>query len=237
LVLAFDQKRNEGLPPSGVLAIAGPNPSLALKSADPLAFAASMRWAREPEAISATFVPFADAGRDGGFYRVWLRAPGAALAQNLSLLSDGAESRSRRGNVAGSINDGEADSYVVTFDGKPAAEDWFAVTVPVSITISRVVFRHGDTFHDGGWFDTSAGKPSIQVKRDRDSQWETVAELTDYPATSATDSAGLKPGQALSQRLPAPTKVIAVRVIGKPACGDNPAQAFASCAELEAFGH
>jgi hypothetical protein len=235
-VLACDQKRNEGLPPSGALAIAGPNPSLSLKSADPLAFAASVRSARQPEAISVTLVPFADAGRDGGFYRVWLRAPGAALPQNLSLLSDGVESRSRRGNVAGSINDAEADSYVVTFDGKPAAEDWFAVTTPGPITISRVVFRHGSTFHDGGWFDTTAGKPRIQVRRDKDSQWETVAELADYPATSATDSAGLKPGQAFSQPFPAPTKVTAVRVIGKPACGDSPAQAFASCAELEAFG-
>lgn len=235
-VLAYDQKRNEGLPPSGALAIAGPNPSLTLKSAEPLVFAGALRSARQPEAMPAAFVPFADAGRDGGFYRVWLRAPGAALPQNLSLLSDGVESRSRRGNVAGSINDGEADSFVVTFDGKAAAEDWFAVTVPAPITISRVVFRHGNAFHDGGWFDTSASKPRIQAKRDRDSQWETVAELSDYPATSATDSAGLKPGQPFSQPLPAPMKVIALRVIGKPACGDNPAQAFASCAELEAFG-
>ncbi len=30
-------------------------------------------------------------------------------------------------------------------------------------------------------------------------------------------------------------EVAGVRVIGKPACGDNPQQAFSSCAELQAF--
>jgi hypothetical protein len=28
---------------------------------------------------------------------------------------------------------------------------------------------------------------------------------------------------------------VAIRVIGKPSSGDNPAQAFSSCAELQAF--
>jgi len=27
----------------------------------------------------------------------------------------------------------------------------------------------------------------------------------------------------------------AIRVIGKPACGDNPKQSFSSCAQLEAY--
>jgi hypothetical protein len=27
----------------------------------------------------------------------------------------------------------------------------------------------------------------------------------------------------------------AVRIMGKPACGDNPREAFSSCAELQAF--
>jgi hypothetical protein len=30
-------------------------------------------------------------------------------------------------------------------------------------------------------------------------------------------------------------KVIAIRIIGEPASGDNPKQNFASCAELQAF--
>jgi hypothetical protein len=32
-----------------------------------------------------------------------------------------------------------------------------------------------------------------------------------------------------------PIKASAVRIIGKPASGDSPQQAFSSCAELQAF--
>ena len=102
-------------------------------------------------------------------------------------------------------------------------------------TVSRVVFAHGKTFHDGGWFDASAGKPRVQVKAAADAAWETVGELSDYPATTATDPAGLKGGERFACRLAKPVKVFAVRVVGKPACGDNPQQAFSSCAELQAF--
>jgi hypothetical protein len=35
-------------------------------------------------------------------------------------------------------------------------------------------------------------------------------------------------------RFPA-VRALAIRVVGKPASGDNPAQAFSSCAELQAF--
>jgi hypothetical protein len=36
-------------------------------------------------------------------------------------------------------------------------------------------------------------------------------------------------------RLPQPVTAVALRVLGKPASGDNPQQAFSSCAELQAF--
>jgi hypothetical protein len=62
-----------------------------------------------------------------------------------------------------------------------------------------------------------------------------VGELTTYPATTATDSRRIKEGARFTCELAAPVKIIAVRVIGKPACGDNPAQAFSSCAGLHAF--
>ena len=45
----------------------------------------------------------------------------------------------------------------------------------------------------------------------------------------------LKPGQPFALRLKQPVAALAVRVIGDPASGDNPAQAFSSCAEIEAF--
>ena len=164
-------------------------------------------------------------------------APRAGLpgVQDDSLLSDGEESRSRQGNVDGSINDGDPASFVVTFDQKPAKEDWFAVTLAAPVTIGRVVFVHGKNFHDGGWFDTSAGKPQVQVKREKNGAWETVGTLGDYPATTATDGRKLAPGQKFTLRLPKAVSVIAVRVVGVPACGDNPKQAFASCAELQAM--
>ncbi len=64
-------------------------------------------------------------------------------------------------------------------------------------TVSRIVFAHGQTFHDGGWFDASAGKPRIQVKATADAPWQTLAELLNYPATTATNPAGLKERRAL----------------------------------------
>jgi len=147
-----------------------------------------------------------------------------------------AESRSRQGNREGSICDGDFNSFVVTFNGKPADEDWYCIPLSKPMNVRRVVFAHGKNFHDGGWFDASAGKPRIQVQRERGGAWETVGELADYPATTATDNKKLKPGQTFTLRLPEPIKAVAVRVIGKPACGDNPKQAFSSCAELQAFG-
>jgi hypothetical protein len=146
------------------------------------------------------------------------------------------ESRSRQGNRQGSICDGDFNSFVVTFDGKPAKEDWYAIPLSTPKNVRRIVFAHGRNFKDGGWFDASAGKPRVQVQRSKGGAWETVGELSDYPATTATDNKQLKPGQTFTLRLSNPEKVLAVRVLGVPACGNNPKQAFSSCAELQAFG-
>jgi hypothetical protein len=189
----------------------------------------------------ALFVPFADAGGTGNRYQVWLRAPGVAFPDDESLLLGGQESRSRQGNLGGSINDGDPATPVVTFDGEKRDEDWFAVALDAPATIGRIVFVHGKNFHDGGWFDASVGgfnsfgKPKVQVKRTKGADWETVGTLDNYPATTATDPAGLRDGRAFTLRLAEPVGVVAVRVIGKPASGDSPAQAFASCGELSAF--
>jgi hypothetical protein len=235
-VLVYDQSRNPGLPFPAALGFAAfAKPPFVLGAGAPLAFAARVRSARQAGPIAATFVPFADAGAEGGGYRVWLRAPGAEWANNESLLADGEESRSRQGNQNGSILDGDSASFVVTFDGKPAAEDWFAVTLPAPARIARVVFTQGKDFHDGGWFNTGTGKPRVQLQRGKGGAWETVGALADYPATTATDKAGLKPSQKFTLRLASPVQAVAVRVIGQPACGDNPKQAFSSCGELEAF--
>jgi hypothetical protein len=184
--------------------------------------------------MKASLIPFADAGGSGTAYKVWL--PLGLGSSSGNLLLDGQESRSRTGNVGGSINDEDVQSFVVTFNNQKKSEDWFAVTLDQPETVSRVVFAHGQTFHDGGWFDTSGGKPRIQVKATKDASWETVGELTDYPTATATDAADLKGGERFNCQLTKPVKAIAIRVVGKPACGDNTQQAFSSCAELQAFG-
>ena len=183
--------------------------------------------------LNVQLVPFADAGANGTSYKVWL--PVGLARSGGNVLLDGQESRSRAGNADGSIIDEDLSSYVVTFDGQQRAEDWFAVTLDEAMTISQVVFVHGRTFHDGGWFDAREGKPRVQIKSAKDAAWETAGELKDYPATTATNPAGLKGGERFTCQFTNPMKVFAVRVVGKPACGDNAQQAFASCAELQAF--
>jgi hypothetical protein len=157
----------------------------------------------------------------------------ARAGQNLLL--NGLESRSRQGNTGGSIIDGDFASSAVTFNGKPAAKDWFAVSLRKPAAISRIIFAQGHIFHDGGWFDSSAGKPRIQIKRTKEGAWLDLCEIKDYPATTASDSAGLSEGQTFTCRLDSPVTIAAIRVIGKPASGDDAHQAFSSCAELQAF--
>ena len=183
--------------------------------------------------FNARLAPFADAGITGARYKVWLPLAGQPDA---NVLLDGVESRSRQGNQTGSINDGDLQSGVVTYDGRNAQEDWFAVTLSQPATVRRVVFVAGKIFHDGGWFDASAGKPRVQIQRTAGSPWETIGELADYPATTATDFKNLKWGvNQFTLNLKVPATVVGVRVIGRPACGDNPIQAFSSCSELQAF--
>ena len=185
--------------------------------------------------IQAGLVPFADAGTAGSDYKVWL--PLARTMSPDNLLEGGTENRSRRGNLDGSIIDADPKSVVVTFDGKIATQDWFSVTLENPAVIRRVVFIHGRTFHDGGWFDTTTGKPAVQIKASKEAQWEAVGLLKNYPATTATTAGQLTEGERFDCELSAPIQAWAVRVIGKPACGDSPGQAFSSCAELQAFEH
>ncbi|MDP2895155.1 MAG: glycoside hydrolase family 127 protein [bacterium] len=189
---------------------------------------------RELKPTSLYLMTFADAGADGSQFRIWLRDKSSLSAADFSPFSFGKESYSREGNVEGMIADGDASSFRVTFDGKPADEDWFAVTLKKPVKVNRVVYAHGRTFHDGGWFDASSGKPKIQILRKPEGEWETIAELNSYPATTATDSAGLRDGQEFSVKFPT-VEACGIRILGKPAHGDNPKQSFSSCAELQPF--
>ncbi len=229
-VLAYDEKRNPGLPRARRLgfwdnSVQAPG---RFESGRFLEFSSQLR-APSKGLVKVKFVPFADAGRDRGTFRVWLTAPDVPLAAPKPGLTDGQESRSRQGNLQGSINDGDTGSFVVTYDGQKAEEDWFAVTVAAPIEIKRVTFLHGKTFHDGGWFDASAGQPQVLVQTTPGGKWEAVGVLRDYPATTATNPAGLTGGERFTCQLPQTSKVFGVRVSGKPASGDAPQAAFSSC--------
>jgi hypothetical protein len=233
-VLAYDQARNPGFPSPSAIGLVRESTELILQPGPGLAFRGPVVVRKGESPRQALFVPFADAGSTGGNYRVWLRAPGVA-AGRASVLADGRESRSRQGNQNGSIIDGDAGSFVVTFDGTSAKEDWYAVSLPAPARIARVVFKHGQNFHDGGWFDTRGGKPLLQIQRTAGGPWETVGELGGYPPTTATDDKDIEGGQAFECRLASSVSAVAVRVLGVPSSGDNANQKFSSCGELEAF--
>jgi uncharacterized protein len=235
-VLAYDQARNPGLPAPGAIGLVDDTQShLVLEPGQDLVFRGPVVGRDRSGPRPAIFVPFADAGSTGGVYRVWLRAPGVVPASKISLLADGEESRSRRGNQHGSIIDDDPSSIVVTFNGRPAKEDWYAVTLAQPAEIKRVVFMHGQSFEDGGWFDTRGGKPRVQIQQKKGGPWETIGELSSYPATTATERGGIEFGQAFELLLDRPVEAVAVRVIGVPSCGNNPKQAFSSSGELQAF--
>lgn len=182
--------------------------------------------------LQIRLVPFADAGASGSAYKIWL--PYEAPRPDKNLLADGVEIRSRKPNQ-GSIIDDNIQTIAATFNNKRAKQDWFGVELEQPVIVKRVVFVHGKTFHDGGWFDASSGKPRVEIKTSATNSWQTAAEIKNYPATTASDPAGLKGGERFACEMEKPVQVFGVRVVGKPACGDNPKQAFSSCAELQAF--
>jgi len=234
-VLAYDDSYNQGLGPIAGMMLAEPNdaPVISPEFSDPWIFQARVKSSADAHPKQGSFVLFADAGAKGGRYQVWLR--NIDNPAKLSLLSGGVESRSRQGNQPGSIIDGDDSSIVVTFDAKAADEDWYAVALDSPVSIKRIVFAHGRSFHDGGWFDASGSKPKIQIQQEKGGPWQTVGTLDSYPTATATNNGGLKDGQQFELTLSRPVNAVAVRIVGKPACGDNTNQAFSSCAELAAF--
>lgn len=191
-----------------------------------LRFWAALRHADVAEQRT-TMLPFADAGGGGDAYRVWL-APRRDLPPEPLVAS----TASRAGNVQGSIRDGDIDSFCVTFDGTAAANDWYGVAFAAPTVVRSITFVHGRCFHDGGWFDAQRGRPRVLGRASDKEEWQVLGQLDGYPPTTATDAAGLRPGQRFTLRLERAQRLLEVRVEGAPACGDNPRQAFSSCAEL-----
>lgn len=192
----------------------------------------SLGGATKRAALQIGLVPFADAGATGSAYRIWL--PYAPPRPSRNLLLDGIEIRARRPNH-GSVVDG-FQTIAHTRNGQRWPHDYYGVELEEPVRIAQIVFVHGQSGPGGGWFDASAGKPRIEIKPNSDAEWETLCELTNYPATTATDSAGLRDMERIVCDLPKPVEVFGLRVIGKAACGNNPKQNWTSCAELQAFG-
>ncbi len=170
-------------------------------------------------------VPFADALN----YRVWVLKPGRVPIGQVALTAFATESWSKNGNTAGSICDERPDTYRTSFEGKAAKEDWYAVEMEKPADIGRIIFRHGKVFQNGGWFDTSEGKPRIQVRRVKNGPWETVGKLDTYPDFTSAQVPVLRDGEPFTLRLNQPVRAVAIRVVGKPA------RSFSSCAELSAY--
>ena len=146
-----------------------------------------------------------------------------------------AENQSRIGNVKGSLIKG---TLITTYDASKEEQDWYAITLAKPSTVGWVIFTHGKWWQNGGWFDASQGKPQVQAQTVKDGPWATVGELSDYPATTATDPQPLHDGSAGTRStctLDKPVTALAVRVIGKPACGNDPKQSFSSCMGMEVY--
>ena len=180
------------------------------------------------------FVPFYAAGATGKRYCVWMQTPDTLKMQRISLFSQGTATRSREGNRTGDIRNPAPGVFVVTFDGAKQEQDWYAIRLDSPVTVNEIRFTQGGLFHDGGWFDTSDGKPRIQVQKEPDGPWIDLATLAEYPSTTAANPGGLREGEKFHVVFP-PVRIYGVRVIGRPACGDNPSQSFSSCEGLEGF--
>ncbi len=176
------------------------------------------------------FMPYMDASD----MRVWLNDASALPSGAISATAFGRESASRPGDGDGAISDELPSTFRRTFDWTSPPEDWFAVETPSPVTIRRIVFRHGFSNHRGGWFDTTSGKPVIEVK-DASGQWNLAGTLDSYPVTDPRKDPGLHSGQPFELRLPAPLTVIGLRIRGKGSSGPKPGQLNSSCADLAGY--
>ena len=248
-VLALDEQANPDLPAAHRLAYAASAVQVS-SPADrpPLRFSATVELPAPTAAgatvpARATLQTYADAGAQGGTLRVWLKAPGQRTAPSDSLLFDGVESRSRGLTPSGkghSFNDDDAESWVSTYDGTQPATDWFAITLDRPVAAQRFVFVAGAVTDAGGWFDVQGGgKPQLQVKDRATSAWRTIGRFDDYPDTTASDAREVGNTWVQAEytlRTPAPVRFVAVRVLGRPAGGRDPARPYVTCAALQAFG-
>lgn len=185
-------------------------------------------------AARLTLLPYADAGVDG-YFSVWLKDRAGDPERRYSLFTDVHERASRYGEERGSIVDNDPATFTTTRDGRRRDEDWFEVDASWYCRFNVIVFHHGKAFADGGWFDTSGGKPRVLVKTWHD--YEEIAVLDAYPETTATDPGSLEDGQPIRVVIPEKHRDAAfrIRIAGTPAHGNDPGQNFAGCGDIQVF--
>ena len=168
-------------------------------------------------------LPFADAEE----YRIWLYKPGKLPVTPVPVSYGSKESSSARDKQnTGALTDELLDDYVCV---KAGAEVWWAIELPRPATIRRVAIAAGELNERGGWLDTTAGKPQVQIQRVPKGAWETVGTLDAYPSANSATKPAIQPGQWFEVTLKEPSQAVAVRVLGKAS------REFASLAELAAY--
>jgi len=194
---------------------------------------------RVGDTVRATFTPFSEAGSARTPYRIWVPGPQSGPANMLAL---GTPSSSEPGLDCSAVNDDNRGSNLEIIGDERPGEAWFAVTLPQPARLSRFVYAGGSEhwaekgIRRPGWFDSSAGKPRIEIRRRADSAWECIGTLESYPRTTATDSAGVREYQCFELQLAKPVEAIAVRLIGRPCEGGTPEHSRLGLGELEAYG-
>jgi uncharacterized protein len=180
--------------------------------------------------ISPNVLPFATAADNQQQCRVWL--PVTRPSHELSKFHGAEEIQSSGDPRRASFNDYDPWSFAATTDDEQA---WFGLLLPEPVAFSQVVYIHGRSMVHGGWFDTSLGKPTIQLLADHGAEWADVGTLDDYPVTDAVNDQGIAPAARFELTLAAGRRAVGLRVVGAGAWGQYPSQRFVTCALLQAF--
>lgn len=174
--------------------------------------------------------PFATAADDVRSCRVWI--PREVPDPELSVFHGAAEDQSSGDSSRASFNDYDPYSYVVTAGDEVA---WFCLTSAEPVTFSRVDFVHGRSMVHGGWFDTSAAKPQLEVRLSQSGPWVALAQFEDYPTTDVESDSGLQPAERFTVTLSRSVTATAIRVSGAGSWGGYPGTRIATCALLQAY--
>ncbi len=87
------------------------------------------------------------------------------------------------------------------------------------LTLNSVSFIHGALSTTGGWFVTEDAKPTVEIRRTLDSDWEAVGTIESYPTIELFDFREDIPDEVETTEytftFSEPTDVMGVRIIGR----------------------